>query len=330
MPKRSVIVINWGLVRKTSYEGAILWLSCAIGLFSFAWFRVWVVGRIDSERFKQIIELLPKEWERFSAVEFDWLISYMGRTSLTLEEPLVILLITLWAVVRGSDVVSGELNRGTMEMLLAQPVSRGQVFWTQSAVTVLGLALLCLLLWVGMAIAVETTVIKETRFPEIRIPFTYQKVPLPWGQAESQLVPMRDVIESTRFLPGVFNLFCLGVLLCSINALISSLDRYRWRTLGIGIGLYFVGAMFKIAAMATPSLLFLKWFTFFSLLEPQLHIKAIEANDGALWYWGLYNAAGEWVNLGPLGCNLALLSLSGLALICAARSFQHRDLPAPL
>ncbi len=323
-------MFNWGLIRKTIHEGAILWLSCALGLFAFAWFRVWVVGKIDSQRFKQIIELLPKEWERFSAVEFDWLISYIGRTSLTLEEPMVILLITLWAVVRGSDVVSGELNRGTMEMVLAQPVSRPQVYWTQALITWLGLAFLCLLLWVGMAIAVETTVIKETSYPEIRIPFTYQKLPIPWGETETQLVPMRDVIQSSKFLPGVINLFFLGGFLCSLNTLISSLDRYRWRTLGIGIAMYFVAAMLKIAAMATPTLLFLKWFTFFTLLEPQLHIKSIEENAAAAWNWGLYRSTGEWNNLGPLGCNLALLALSIICLVIGSRWFQRRDLPAPL
>lgn len=323
-------MFNRGLVRKTIQESSILWLSCAFGLAAFAWFRVWVVGKIDSQRFQQIIELLPKEWERFSSVEFAWLISYLGRTSLTLEEPMIILLITLWAVVRGSDVVSGELNRGTMEMVLAQPVSRGQVFWTQALVSLTGLALLCGLVYAGMAIAVATTDIKETRYPEIQIPFTYQKYPIPWGQTETVLVPMRDMIDSTSFVPGIANLFCLGVFLIGLNMLISSLDRYRWRTLGIGVGLYFVAAMLKIAAMATPSLAFLKIFTFFTLLEPALHVKSMESNPATAWHWGLYSDDGVWENFGPLGCNLFLIGLALACLWLAARYFERRDLPAPL
>ena len=105
-------------------ESTLLWIALAIGLFAFAWFRVWVVGEVDTARFKQILELLPKDWRRFAAVDFDWITSYLGRTSLTLDEPMIMMLIGGWGIVRGSDVVSGELNRGTMEMVLAQPVSR--------------------------------------------------------------------------------------------------------------------------------------------------------------------------------------------------------------
>ena len=49
----------------------------------------------------------------------------------------------MFAIARGSDVVSGELGRGTLEMLLAQPVSRLQVLYTQAAVTLVCLLLLC-------------------------------------------------------------------------------------------------------------------------------------------------------------------------------------------
>ena len=32
---------------------------------------------------------------------------------------------------------------------------------------------------------------------------------------------------------GAFNLFCLGVAVAGFSTLVSSLDRYRWRTIGI-------------------------------------------------------------------------------------------------
>ena len=42
------------------------------------------------------------------------------------EEPMIYMIMTIWCVARSSDVVSGELGRGTMEILLSQPVSRRQ------------------------------------------------------------------------------------------------------------------------------------------------------------------------------------------------------------
>ena len=69
---------------------------------------------------------------------FEQLATYSGRIALAYDLPIVILCVSVWAIARGSDCVSGELGRGTMEMLLAQPVSRLQVLLTQATVTTIG------------------------------------------------------------------------------------------------------------------------------------------------------------------------------------------------
>ncbi|MEM9412163.1 MAG: hypothetical protein AAGA30_13690, partial [Planctomycetota bacterium] len=71
--------MNKALLKKYLRESILLWIFVAIGLFSFAWFRVWVVGEVDTARFQQILELLPQDWRRFSPVNFEWIISYLGR-----------------------------------------------------------------------------------------------------------------------------------------------------------------------------------------------------------------------------------------------------------
>ena len=50
--------MNRALLNKYVRESLLLWIAVAIGLFAFAWFRVWVVGEVDTARFKQILELL--------------------------------------------------------------------------------------------------------------------------------------------------------------------------------------------------------------------------------------------------------------------------------
>ena len=166
--------MNLALTKKYFHESAILFIGLIIGVFTFCFFRVRVVGKLDTSQFQQIIDLLPKDWRKFADVDFDWLVSYLGRTSFTLDEPMLVLLISAWAIVRGSDVVSGELSRGTMEMFLAQPVSRRRVFVTHAVWTIIGLVALVLMSWLGMAVGVWTTVVEETRYPDVfGIPLTF-------------------------------------------------------------------------------------------------------------------------------------------------------------
>ena len=76
------------LRRKYFSESWLLWSALAIGCSIFCWVRVHVVGEFDTSQFRQIIDLLPKDWRKFASVDFDWLVSYLGRTALTLDEPM--------------------------------------------------------------------------------------------------------------------------------------------------------------------------------------------------------------------------------------------------
>lgn len=68
---------------------------------------------------------------------------------------------TIWAVGRGSDTVSGEIGRGTMEMLLAQPVRRLLVLATQGAVTTIGSAILATAVLLGTCTGLATVSLGE-------------------------------------------------------------------------------------------------------------------------------------------------------------------------
>ncbi len=321
--------MNLSLLRKNVQESLLLFIGCAGLVATFSFFRVWVVGRLDSGRFRQIIDLLPKDWERFSSVDFDWIVSYLGRTATTLDEPMLVMLVSAWALVRGADVVGGELGRGTMEMLLAQPVSRARIFWQQVLVNVLGVLALCLVCWLAMWLAVQTTQIKETELPSIQIPLTGIRIPIPNGEPKQILLPMRDVVSATSFAPGLGNLACLGVFFVGMASWLSSNDRYGWRATGIAVGVYFLFAMLKIGSAATPALAWMGWVTVFSLYEPELHIQASQTDPQAIWHWTLVNHVSEKTVAGPLSSNLTLL-IGGIAFAAfGARIFGKRDLPAP-
>ena len=71
-----------------------------------------------------MLSFMPELVEQLMPVSFSQMATSAGRIAVAYDDPIVLLLVTVWAISRGSDAVSGELNRGTMEMVLAQPVTR--------------------------------------------------------------------------------------------------------------------------------------------------------------------------------------------------------------
>lgn len=317
------------LLRKNIQESLLLFMACGGLAAAFCFFRVWVVGRIDTGRFRQIIELLPKDWERFSSVNFDWIVSYLGRTATTLGEPMLVLLVSAWAIVRGADVVGGELGRGTMEMLLAQPVSRRRVFACQFFINLAGILLLVMICWLAMYCAVQVTMIRETIPPGFRIPLTSLRIPFGTGPGKETFLAMRTVVDARMFGPGILNLGCFAVFFAGLSSLLSSLDRYGWRALGLAAATWFVLALVHIASMATPSLSWLGWGTVFSLYEPELHVQVAEKGMSPDWSLMITVPPGNRLKWSPWVANLTLLA-GGLFLAwIGQRAFERRDLPAP-
>ena len=290
----------------------------------FCFFRVRVVGKLDTSQFQQIMDLLPKDWRKFASVDFDWLVSYLGRTSFTLDEPMLVLLVSAWAIVRGSDVVSGELSRGTMEMFLAQPVSRRRVFITHAVWTVIGVFALVLMGWLGMAVGVWTTFVEETRYPDIF------GVPLTFAEPVKTEVAMSSEVSPLMFFPGVVNLFALGFFLAAASAFVSAFDTFRWRTLGVMSAFYFANAGIKILGMSLEENRWVSQLSIFGFYSPANAIAVTQKDWSNAFHLFQVNEAGEFLRTGPLLNNLMLFGLGVLAYAIGSRRFHKRDLPAPM
>ncbi len=336
--------MNRALWKKSVQESLWLAAACAIYAFGFSLLRVFVVAEFDTNRFKALLDLIPDALKSFTPVDFEWLISYSGRIAFNLDEPMLVGCFALWAIVRGSDVVSGELSRGTMEMLLAQPVSRRSVFATQSLVTLGGLVLIVLATWLGMWIGVEFSTVTET---PVKTPFQMVTEPI-WEQLHgvfgslfdwlawthhseaTRSISLRDQVNSWLFWPGLLNLFCFGFFLCGMTAMFSAFDRHRWRTIGVVTGVYTVMAMFKFAGMSLKHAGTFLWFTFFTFYEPEQAIELYQKNPASLWWWQVPSKHYEFATLGPMTDNLMLLGLGFCCYAIGFRYFSRRDLPAPL
>ncbi len=285
--------MNWALWKKNVREARWLLAGCAVLMFAFHWLRVWLVSQMPLENFRLILSLLPSKLERISPVPFQQVATPEGRIAYAYDEPLVILLVTVWAIARGSDAISGEVGRGTMEMVLAQPVRRLSVLGTQAAVTILGAAAIVAAAWLGMWTGLAT-------------------------------ISLDQPVAASRFVPCAINLFAFGTFIAGLSTLVSSCDRYRSRTIGIVGGFYAIEMVVKAVGRMAPQLHWLTYCSFFTAYEPQVLI----ADPRRAWSWWFRDD--EALILGGLGYDAILLGLGLICYVAAAVVFARRDLPAPL
>jgi ABC-2 type transport system permease protein len=323
--------LNPTLLKKSLAEARLLFAGLGALLFGVCWLRVFIVSRLQTSQFAAIIEQVWDQFKDFWPVSLDQLLSYTGRIAVGYNEPIIVFGVSLFAIARGSDVVSGELGRGTLEMLLAQPVSRLQVLYTQSLVTLGGLLLLCSLTWAGTAAGIHTTHVKEDLPPpSLSIPGLGWRIPLSVSEPQKVKVPMRERTKIEYFAPGAFNLFCLGVALAGFSAFISAFDRYRWRTIGIVVTAYVISLVLKLLGQAIIEVNWLQRLSLFTAYEPQKFISLAANHPEQAWSLALYDSAGRFIEPGPLGYNLVLLGVGAASYFAAGWVFQRRDLPAPL
>jgi len=298
-------------------------------MFAFCVVRVWLVSQIDTSRFQAILELLPGEWQKFSTVPIEQLVRYEGRISLTYDEPVVVFCMTIWAIARGSDVVSGEINRGSMEMLLSQPVSRMNVLFTHAWVTVVGILLLAAGTWLGVYTGIQIYSVNIEEQAQMWLPFV-GPVLNPFGEPVIKPTPLRELVDPFVFIPAAVNLAAMGVMIAGLTTLLSSFDRYRWRTIGLMIGFYVLSVLAKLLGLASETFSWLTYVSVFTPYEPEICVQVATVDPYGAWSLSRYNELGDYLGLGPLGFHLILLAIAAVAYIGAGVIFSRRDLPAPL
>ncbi len=223
---------TWGDQRGLVLAMAALWSA-------FPWIYLWLSAQIPMNAFHDVLlRAIPEDWQKLSGVPFSEVATYAGRVALAFVDPVVVLAATVWGITRGSDAVSGQVERGTMEMLLAQPVTRRAVFFTQACATTAGAAVLCSVLLAAVWTAVSFG---------------------PWA----------GKVEPERFVPAVLNVFGLMVCMAGITAAVSAADSYRWRTIGILCGFYVFSILAKLVGRMSGIFSWVGYLSVFNAYEPQ-------------------------------------------------------------
>jgi len=225
--------------KKTWGDQKLLLLSLAALWSAFPWLYLWLSAQIPMPAFQNVLlQVIPENWQKLSGVPFSEVATYAGRVALAFVDPVVVLAATVWGITRGSDAVSGQLERGTMEMVLAAPVRRTAVFVTQALATTAAAAVLCGVLFAAVSSAVA-------------------------------LGPWAGKVDPWRFVPAVGNVFGLMVCMAGISACVSAADSYRWRTVGIMCGFYVTAILTKLVGRLSGNLGWIGYLSVLNAYEPQ-------------------------------------------------------------
>src|SRR5437588_3121122 len=92
----------------------------------------------------------------------------MDMLSIGYVHPLMQTLFCIWAVGRASGAIAGEIDRGTMELLLAQPLARARVVLAHLCVDLLTIPVLCLSLWAGTCLGYLAVGPIQVRKPDLK------------------------------------------------------------------------------------------------------------------------------------------------------------------
>jgi ABC-2 type transport system permease protein len=230
--------MNLALWKKAYGEVRIVLPCFLLLMFGFQMLHVWVSSQLDLRLIQNVLQVMPDFFKRALPVSVESLASYSGRVAIGYDHPIVAFGIAFWAVSRGSDAVSGPLNRGTLEMVLAQPVRRTEVLLSNAVIATVGSALMAAACWLGTFTSLA-------------------------------LIPKLRELSAGPYLYCAVNLFAYAFFLGALTTLISSADRYRGRTIGIAAACYVAAFVLKLAGRMAEGFQSLVYASFLTPYEPQ-------------------------------------------------------------
>lgn len=215
-------------------------------------------------------------------------------------DPLVIVILCVWAIGRAAGVIVGELDRGTMELLLAQPVARYRLILAHFCVDVVAILVLCLSLWAGNWLGLTLVEIKEVSGPS-----------------------QGALISPWIFGPALKSVAALLFAISGYTMWLSAMGRFRGRVLGLAVLVTLLQFLIHVVGQLWDAVACLRPFTVFYYYQPQALILHQRGTVDLARVWPLsqplvVNGAVVLVVVGAVGYGLALWT------------FCRRDLPAPL
>jgi ABC-2 type transport system permease protein len=236
----------------------------------------------------------------------------MDLLSIGYIHPLIQTILCVWAIGRASGAIAGEIDRGTMELLLAQPIARTRVVLAHLAVDFLTIPLLCLSMWGGTWLGARIVGPFRVDAQDLKLPFPVH------------VRPEMLEVDPGAFGPALWNIAALVFAVSGYTIWISAAGRFRWRVLGLAVFLTLLQFLINLLGQFWDAMAVLRPFTVFYYYQPQQIIlqRHWTVDLGDAWNGGKPLAAVNVVGV--------LIAVGVIGYLMALWTFRRRDLPAPL
>lgn len=239
-----------------------------------------------------------------------------------LLHPVLLVMCLVWGVGRSAGAVAGELDRGTMELLMSQPVPRNRLILAHFIVDCIVLPMLCLSFFAGTEFglwAVGDFVPDYSLLNDAAKESIFMKNLI--GDAPKNPPPLE--VSGRSELIGLVNTLALMFAISGMTLAFSSASRSRWKVIGYSVLVVVVMFVANTVGQLWEPANFVRPFTFFFYYQPQ---RVMIENDWMVDLNKAWNLGGP-VRIPAVG---VLFAIGALGYAIALRVFTRRDLPAPL
>ncbi len=195
-------------------------LFSAATLFALGWLFVYVTS-LNESKIRKALAAAPGKGGGFGWMRSMGMGEQPSSAAIIVgfwSHPMIILVVAVWAIGRGTSAVGSEIERGTLDLVLSRPISRSSYLTAQIVASLSGLFLIALSLAAGAAIAVRYNVLGS---------------PPGFGQ----------------LVRPALNLAVLGLPIYAYTLLFSTLDHVRWRPTMLGSMLTLAGFIARVIAV---------------------------------------------------------------------------------
>jgi ABC-2 type transport system permease protein len=337
---------------------ALLAVATLLCLFQFLWARVTGrilgklapfftalanLGGLSNKDIEEVVFEGPGKFLRTviggERVSLD---SAMDMLSIGYVHPLMVTVFCIWGVGRAAGAVAGEIDKGTMELLFAQPVARWRLIFAHWLVDLITIPLLALSLWAGNWIGAWAITPIEIEKPSVKLEspmrgYIVELGPLklrfddpirrggpgPTSAQRQRKLEERLRVDPMQFAPALWLVGGLIFAICGGTMWLSSAGRSRWRVLGIAVFVVLLQFLVNVLGQMWEPVAWMRPLTVFYYYQPQ---QVILFRD---WCVTLseWNGGSSLFRV-PMPVVLYGVGLVGYAM--ALRTLVRRDLPAPL